>query len=126
MEQMSGIDMCKLPVTCPLCRLSLTPRTVSSLQNLPYLICSCSLVSTDETNTPIDFANEEQPLPSSVAGRASIRRPSQPLAMMCGTRVYSSSEAVGLDGQTGIYFIFWDISVRQEGEYKLKFSLVEA
>lgn len=98
----------------------------SSLQNLPYLVCSCSLVSADEDQAPIDFATEEQPLPASVAGGTSARRPSQPLAMMCGTRVYSSSEAVGLDNQPGVYFIFWDISVRQEGEYRLKFSLVEA
>lgn len=118
-----------MSLLCPL-NLQAATRLIrhlcSSLQNLPYLVCSCSLVSADEDQAPIDFATEEQPLPASVAGAAAARRPSQPLAMMCGTRVYSSSEAIGLDNQPGVYFTFWDISVRQEGEYRLKFSLVEA
>ena len=89
-------------------------------------MCSCSLIAAEGEETPIDFANEEQPLPPSAAAATSARRPSQPLAMMCGTRVYSLSEAKGLDNEHGIFFIFWDVSVRQEGEYRLKFSLVEA
>lgn len=101
-------------------------RFLYSLQNLPYLVCSCSLVPVDGDDNPIDFATEEQPLPPSMAGQSSAQKPSQPLAMMCGTRVYSLCEAVGRDGEQGLFFIFWDTSIRQEGQYRLKFSLIEA
>lgn len=83
----------------------------------------------------VDFATEELLPPANAGtsrrlslaqGTAPIRRPSQPLAMLCGTRVYSSAEALDLENQAGIFFVFWDVSVRQVGEYRLKFSLIEA
>jgi hypothetical protein len=49
-----------------------------------------------------------------------------PLAMLCGTRAYSAIEATDLDGEAGLYFVFWDVSVRQVGSYRLKFTLLEA
>jgi hypothetical protein len=46
--------------------------------------------------------------------------------MLCGTRVYSGIEAVDLDGEPGIFFAFWDTSIRQSGQYRMKFTLFEA
>lgn len=49
-----------------------------------------------------------------------------PLAMLCGTRAYSAIEAIDLDGESGLFFIFWDVSVRQIGSYRMRFTLLEA
>lgn len=96
-----------------------------SVQNLPYLVCSCSLVAAegaeaDQAAGPaIDFVVQEN-------GEDGQIRPSNPLAMLCGTRAYSAVESQDVDGQPGLFFVFWDVSVRQVGRYRMKFTLIEA
>lgn len=74
----------------------------------------------DQTARPaIDFVVQEN-------GEQGQVRPTNPLAMLCGTRAYSAVEGQDLDGQPGLFFIFWDVSVRQVGRYRMKFTLIEA
>eukprot|EP00842_Homolaphlyctis_polyrhiza_P006293 jgi/Hompol1/6665/HPOL_001289-RA len=44
---------------------------------------------------------------------------------MVGTNVAPSMNLVGINGTEGIYFIFFDLSIRTEGHYRLKFSLCD-
>ena len=100
-------------------------RMAASVQNLPYLVCSCSLVAAEgaeaeqSTGPAIDFVVQEN-------GEDGQVRPTNPLAMLCGTRAYSAVEGQDLDGQPGLFFVFWDVSVRQVGRYRMKFTLIEA
>lgn len=44
---------------------------------------------------------------------------------LVGSLVSSASKLYDLDGNLGIFFVFPDISIRSEGTYKLKFSLID-
>ena len=93
---------------------------------LPYLVCSGALLpaqDTQDSDTAIDFVISATSDFSSTSGEAGG---GIPLAMLCGTRVYSPLEARDPDGENGLFFIFWDTSIRQIGEYRMKFSLFEA
>lgn len=107
------------------------PCFLRSVQNLPYLVCNCVLLPPNEeqedSNRSIDYTSPSAP-PSapSAAARSTSGNSSGQLAMLCGTRVYSAIEANDTDGERGLFFIFWDVSVRQTGNYRMRFSMVEA
>lgn len=44
---------------------------------------------------------------------------------LVGSLVSSASKLYDLDGNLGIFFVFPDVSIRSEGTYKLKFSLID-
>jgi hypothetical protein len=44
---------------------------------------------------------------------------------LVGSSVSSATKLYDLDGNLGIFFIFQDVSLRTEGSFRLKFSLVD-
>lgn len=47
------------------------------------------------------------------------------LRSLTGSLATSASKLYDLDGNLGIFFVFQDISLRSEGQYKLQFILVD-
>lgn len=104
-------------------RPELTTRYPCSAERLPYLVCSCSLsLAAGGEHTAGEAIDFVIPANDPTSGSTSTA----PLAMLCGTRAYSAVEARDLDGEPGIFFVFWDVSVRQVGSYRMTFTLVEA
>lgn len=46
--------------------------------------------------------------------------------MTCGTMVYSTIVGRDISDAEGIFFVCWDLSIRQTGSYRLRFILTEA
>jgi Velvet factor len=44
---------------------------------------------------------------------------------LLGNHILVNTNLIGLDGQTGSFFIFSDLSVRLKGVYRLRFSLID-
>lgn len=44
---------------------------------------------------------------------------------LIGTTVASANKLYNLDGKLGIFFVFHDLSLRTEGNFRLKFSLID-
>lgn len=44
---------------------------------------------------------------------------------LVGSSVSSATKLYDLNGHLGIYFVFQDVSLRTEGRFRLKFSLVD-
>ncbi|KAJ1733687.1 hypothetical protein LPJ61_001440 [Coemansia biformis] len=44
---------------------------------------------------------------------------------LIGTTVATGSKLQGLDGSPGVFFVFPDLSIRKDGEYRLQFSFVD-
>jgi len=54
-----------------------------------------------------------------------IFTPPAPTRVLTGSLVSSMYLLTDLDGNEGAFFVFPDLSVRIEGTYRLKFSLIE-
>ena len=80
----------------------------------PFLVCQCTIVAADG-KSDVTFVRE-----------GSLRKPlSQKHQNLIGCHTLPSVNLLGLDGSPGVFYIFSDLSVRNEGLYKLRFSLLD-
>jgi hypothetical protein len=70
------------------------------------------------TAAPTVITSESSERPSSHSGIASCTR------NLVGSLVASASKLYDLSGELGIFFVFQDLSIRTEGQFRLKFSFV--
>lgn len=92
--------------------LSHTRHKNCSDDEIHFLIAHLSLYSGDG-NTPLDVDNPQSPGNQQASGR-----------LLYGTLVSSPQIYRNLQGRTGHYFIFPDVSIRYRGRYQLKITLM--
>lgn len=85
---------------------------------LPYLFCSCSLREEDGS-TAVELSQ-----PAATADRNDGVE--EEFSALIGNLVRNSHRVPDLDGNTGSFFVFEDMSVRTTGRYTLEFRLGEA
>ncbi|KAI8926341.1 velvet factor-domain-containing protein [Entophlyctis helioformis] len=96
---------------------------------LPFLVCYCSLWTADETvECQFLVANraDRTMTPAAAAAAADGMIDYRCLHQtLIGTTIAPSMNLVNLAGVEGVFFIFFDLSIRTEGIYKLKFILCD-
>lgn len=85
--------------------------TLRRHDELPFLVCHLTLLTPDGEDAMMVIA------PESTARRRTV-------AMLYGTLVASPVEMEDLTGATGTYFCFPDVSIRYNGRWKLRASLL--
>lgn len=86
-------------------------------------------METDDEN-PTNLANHLSQVisfPTSTIDEGGVETANSTIKMrnLVGSSVSSATKLYDLDGKLGIYFIFQDVSLRTEGRFRLKFSLVD-
>ncbi|KAH9993703.1 velvet factor-domain-containing protein [Russula compacta] len=76
----------------------------------PYLICHLSLLSADGTRVLDPISSSNSPFP--------------PNRLLYGNIVSSPHYLRNLQGRSGVYFLFPDVSVRLQGQYALQLTLM--
>jgi hypothetical protein len=78
---------------------------------LPYLVCHLTLLTTTGDDATMVIAPEPPDQGSAVA-------------MVYGTLIASPTQMENMEGMTGVYFCFPDVSVRYDGRFKLHATLL--
>ena len=81
---------------------------------LPFLVAQLSLLSGDGGGAPMDYAAAG----GEGAGRGARER------LLYGNLVSSPHLLRNLQGRRGVYFMFPDVAIRQQGRFQLKVTLI--
>ncbi|ORX55100.1 hypothetical protein DM01DRAFT_1031223 [Hesseltinella vesiculosa] len=101
-------------------------KVTSMHTDVATMVVHCDLYDavTDEPRHLITLSPQQEA--SDEAGSSTSLTPTLPATVrtIIGTMVSNAHELENLQGERGIYFVFGDLSIRNEGHFRLKFQLV--
>ena len=80
----------------------------------------------NESSPPKNTLSQIVSFPTIVMDEDGIERQTTvQMKNLVGSSVSSATKLYDLDGKLGIFFIFQDVSLRTEGRFRLRFSLID-
>lgn len=102
-------------------------RNIRQVDNVSHFIVQCDLYSVDQKhirNVVYHPSSINPAYPNTSAVVMTFQEPT-PIRNLLGTVVSSAYQLTDLDNEPGVFFVFPDLSIRTEGQFRLKFKFID-